>query len=74
MNHHTTTIPRILFERPATPLDHYLRHILETERTERWLRWHIYMQICPTDSAELVEQLQRQAPTPHMDAVEERVN
>lgn len=76
MKSQTTTIPRVVFDRATTPLDHYLQHILATEWAQRRQVWYTYVQISPPDSqsAALVVQLERQMPTPHLDAAEERVN
>jgi len=72
----TTTIPRVVFDRATTPLDHYLQHILATERAQRRQVWYTYLHISSeqNDSADLVEQLQQPMSTPHLDAAEERVN
>jgi len=76
MNPNPTTIPRVVFDRATTPLDHYLQHILATERAQRRQVWYTYLQISPADkdSADLVEQFQQPMPMSHLDAAEERVN
>jgi hypothetical protein len=71
-----TTIPVIVFDDPLTPLDSYLFLLYDLERTRRQQQWYAYQQIRTAgyDAATLVEQLQQQLPTPHLDAVEARVN
>jgi hypothetical protein len=46
------------------------------EQARRRQLWQVFVQLAPTthDGDALVEQLQHQFPTPHLDAAEERVN
>jgi hypothetical protein len=69
-------IPTIVVDQAYTRLDSYLWLIYAGEQARRRQLWQVFVQLAPTthDGDALVEQLQHQFPTPHLDAAEERVN
>lgn len=69
-------IPTRVFDQARTRLDNYLLLIYQREQARRRQVWKVFVQLAPTahDGDALVAQLQRQFPTPHLDAAEERLN
>jgi hypothetical protein len=76
MQHQHRRIPTTIFDQAHTRLDSYLWLIYAGEQARRRQCWQVFVQRAPTTHAgdALVEQLQHQFPTPHLDAAEEQVN
>lgn len=76
MKFHTCAIPSSILNAAVTPVDSYLLTVCELEAARRWQRWQTYLQMraYADDTALLVEQLDRQLPTPYLDVVEQRCN
>lgn len=69
-------VPIAFLEAAATPLDCYLLHIREVELTRQRIAFQTLTtwQVSETERDGLLTLLLQQFPTPHLDAVEQRLN